>query len=313
MLTVNNISYSYTPKKSVLQSVSFTLNQGNCLCVMGESGSGKSTLLKIIYGLIDATDGKIYWKNTPVLGPSHNLVPGIPFFKYVAQDFDLMPYTSVEENIAKFLSRFQPTESKKRVEELLDVIEMTAFAKQKVKTLSGGQQQRVAIARALAKEPELILLDEPFSQIDNFKKNTLSRSLFSYLKKNNIACIVATHDSDDALSFADKMIVLKDQKINAKDCPRNLYKYPPNKYVAGLFNDVNEIEINKSKHLLYPDDIKIVSSSDKKGHVINSYFKGTHWLLEVSFLQQTLFVNHPENISEETVVFLLFKTRGVIQ
>ena len=143
-----------------------------------------------------------------VLGPKHHLVPGMDFIKYVAQDFDLMPYTSVSENIKKFLSRFYPEEAQKRTKELLEVIEMTAFANTKVKTLSGGQQQRVAIARALAKEPELILLDEPFGQIDNFKKNSLRRKLFAYLKEKNIACIVATHDKNDALSFADTLLIL---------------------------------------------------------------------------------------------------------
>ena len=125
-----------------------------------------------------------------------------------------MPFISVSENIQKFLSRFYPEESKKRTEELLEVIEMSAFAKTKVKNLSGGQKQRVAIARALAKEPELLLLDEPFGQIDNFKKNSLRRNLFRYLKEKNISCIVATHDKNDALSFADKLIIIKNNKMS---------------------------------------------------------------------------------------------------
>ena len=183
MLMVSNVSFKYTPKKEILDNISFSLEEGQHLCVMGESGSGKSTLLKAIHGLLDLKKGSIYWKAQEVLGPAFHLVPGMSFFKYVAQDFDLMPYTSVAENIGKFLSRFYPEKKEQRTNELLEVIEMSSFANEKVKTLSGGQQQRVAIARALAKEPELILLDEPFGQIDNFKKNSLRRKLFSYLKE----------------------------------------------------------------------------------------------------------------------------------
>ena len=105
-----------------------------------------------------------------------------------------MPYISVEENIGKFLSNFYPEEKQKRTSELLEVVELTNFANVKVKTLSGGQKQRVALARALAKQPEIILLDEPFSHIDNFKKQSLRRRVFKYLKDKKITCIVATHD-----------------------------------------------------------------------------------------------------------------------
>lgn len=152
MLTVVNLSLEYSPNQPILNDLSFVVNKGEHLCIMGESGCGKSTLLKLIYGLLDAQKGTIYWGKQQVLGPAYHLVPGMEFFKYVAQDFDLMPYTSVAENIHKFLSRFHPEESTLRTNELLEVIEMTSYAKTKVKNLSGGQQQRVAIARALAKE-----------------------------------------------------------------------------------------------------------------------------------------------------------------
>ncbi len=173
MLKVNNITFQYSKGEIVLKNIDFQLNKGEHLCIMGESGSGKSTLLKLIYGLFDVDEGTLFWGDIQILGPQEHLVPGMEFFKYVAQDFDLMPFISVEENIKKFLSRFYPKEAQERTDELLDVIEMGDFATTKVKNLSGGQQQRVAIARALAKEPELILLDEPFSQIDNFKKKNL--------------------------------------------------------------------------------------------------------------------------------------------
>lgn len=307
MLKVANISFQYTPKKEILSNISFNLQEGQHLCVMGESGSGKSTLLKIVYGLLDLKKGSIYWKTQEVLGPDFHLVPGMSFFKYVAQDFDLMPYTSVAENIGKFLSRFYPEEKEQRTKELLEVIEMSNFANEKVKTLSGGQQQRVAIARALAKEPELILLDEPFGQIDNFKKNSLRRNLFSYLKEKNISCIVATHDGDDALSFADQMMVIKNKKVIAFDSPRNLYKSPPEHYVAALFDDVNELYIDGERRLLYPHQIKTSKDSLYKVIVKKSFFKGSFWLIEATFNSQVIFFQNFEKIASKKKVSISFE------
>ena len=217
-----------------------------------------------------------------------------------------MPYTTVAENIGKFLSRFYPEEKEQRTKELLNVIEMSSFANEKVKTLSGGQQQRVAIARALAKEPELILLDEPFGQIDNFKKNSLRRKLFSYLKEKNISCIVATHDGDDALSFADQMMVIKNKKVIALDSPRNLYKNPSEHYVAALFDDVNELFVDGKKRLIYPHQIQVSKDSSHKAVVKKSFFKGSFWLIEATFNSQTIFFQSAKNIVSGKEIDLCF-------
>lgn len=319
MLQVNQITFGYSKNKIVLNNFNFTLNKGELLCVMGESGCGKSTLLKAIYGLLDLNKGTIFWDENPVLGPKSYLVPGMEFFKYVAQDFDLMPYTSVAENIKKFLSRFYPEESEKRTQELLEVLEMTTFANTKVKNLSGGQQQRVAIARALAKEPELLLLDEPFGQIDNFKKNGLRRNLFRYLKEKKIACIIATHDKNDALSFADKLIVIKNNSIIANNLPSAIYNNPTEKYVASLFDDVNEINIKNKMVLRYPNQLKFIDFSkietikkdpEKeviKAVVLNAYFKGAIWLIEAKFKNKILFFNHKNQLEKNKEVYLYFE------
>ena len=313
MLEVNTISFGYSKKKTVLNNFTFTLKEGEHLCVMGESGCGKSTLLKAIYGLVDLKKGTIFWKDQQVLGPKAHLVPGMDFFKYVAQDFDLMPYISVAENIKKYLSRFYPEESEERTQELLQVIEMKAFENTKVKNLSGGQKQRVAIARALANEPELLLLDEPFGQIDNFKKNSLRRRLFTYLKENNIACIVATHDKNDALSFADKLLIIRNNKILVHNAPKEIYNNPKEKYVAALFDDVNEITLNGNLVLLYPHQIKIAETLEEKSEkiavratVLNSYFKGYYWLIEAEFEDQIVFFNHALDLENHTEISLEF-------
>ena len=313
MLEVNTISFGYSKKKTVLNNFTFTLKEGEHLCVMGESGCGKSTLLKAIYGLVDLKKGTIFWKDQQVLGPEAHLVPGMDFFKYVAQDFDLMPYISVAENIKKYLSRFYPEESEERTQELLQVIEMKAFENTKVKNLSGGQKQRVAIARALANEPELLLLDEPFGQIDNFKKNSLRRRLFTYLKENNIACIVATHDKNDALSFADKLLIIRNNKILVHNAPKEIYNNPKEKYVAALFDDVNEITLNGNLVLLYPHQIKIAETLEEKSEkiavcatVLNSYFKGYYWLIEAEFEDQIVFFNHALDLENHTEISLEF-------
>lgn len=308
MLKVNQVYFSYQQDNLILKDISFQLKEGEHLCIMGESGSGKSTLLKAIYGLLDLNNGDIYWKDQQVLGPAHHLVPGMDFFKYVPQNFDLMPYTTVSENIQKFLSRFFPEESQKRTLELLEVIEMSEFADVKVKNLSGGQQQRVAIARALAKEPQLILLDEPFSQIDNFKKNSLRRKLFAYLKQKNISCIVATHDGNDSLSFADSMMVIKDNQILAYGTPQHLYNRKNDVYIASLFDDVSSVSINGNVHLFYPKDIKITDKSEYKVTVKQSYFKGVFWLIEAELNGAPVFLNSTKPKSSGDTIYLDFSS-----
>lgn len=316
MLSVEQLSFSYLKNTPILKNLSFKVPQGTHVSIIGESGCGKSTLLKLLYGLHDADEGEIFWNDEQILGPSHNLVPGFERMKYVAQDFDLMPYTTVSENIGTHLSNFYPEKKEQRINELLNMVEMTAFADVKAKLLSGGQQQRVALAKALAREPEVLLLDEPFSHIDNFRKNALRRNLFSYLKKENITCIVATHDRTDALSFADMTIVLKDGKLITQSDSKELYKNPPNKYVASLFGEVNElpsdlfpeIETENKTLLIYPHQLKISETSTFKVTVRKSYFKGSHYLVLAKHKDTIVFFESLEALENDILVGLIFKS-----
>ncbi|GAA4268866.1 ABC transporter ATP-binding protein [Hyunsoonleella aestuarii] len=287
MLQVNHITFSYK-KTPVLKDVSFEVKSGENLAVIGESGSGKSTLLKVLYGEYDLDQGHIFWKNQEVLGPKYNLVVGYDFMKSVAQEFDLMPFISVSENIGKFLSNFYPEKKQQRIAELLEVVELTEFAHTKVKILSGGQKQRVALARALAKEPEIILLDEPFSHIDNFKKQSLRRSVFKYLKDKNITCIVATHDKEDVLGFADNMIILNNQKVIVNDSPEALYNYPICPLIASFFGEFNVID----NQIVYAHQLKVIAKSSLKAIVLHSYFKGNYYLIEATLNKEKVFFEH---------------------
>ncbi len=300
MLQVQNISFGYT-EKPVVQNINFTVNKGQNIAIIGESGCGKSTLLKLIYGLYDLDQGQIFWNNEEVLGPSFHLVPGMPYMKYLSQDFELMPYTTVAENVGKYLSNIYQDKKKARVQELLEIVEMTEYADVKAKYLSGGQQQRVALARVLALEPEVLLLDEPFSHIDNFRKNALRRNLFAYLKAQGITCLVATHDSTDALSFADETIVLYNGQIVDKADSNSLYNNPINKYVASLFGEVNELKLSQLINvneeddellLLYPHQLKVNDKGIMNVLVKQSYFKGGYYLIKAVFDRKVIFFEH---------------------
>jgi ABC-type Fe3+/spermidine/putrescine transport system ATPase subunit len=313
MLKVQNISFGYNDKP-VLKNLNFTIEKGQNIAIIGESGCGKSTLLKLIYGLHDLKEGEISWNDKKILGPKYNLIPGMPFVKYLAQDFDLMPYITVAENVGKFLSNGFNALKKLRVEQLLEMVEMTEFANVQAQYLSGGQQQRVALARVLANEPEILLLDEPFSHIDNFRKNALRRNLFAYLKTKGITCIVATHDSTDALSYADETIVLQDGMIVDKADSISLYSNPINKYVASLFGEVNELKLSQlvpvdgedENVLLYPNQLKVVDNGMLNAVVKQSYFKGGHYLIKAVFDRKVIFFEHdaPLKANEEVTLMI---------
>ncbi len=312
MLQVQNISFGYTDKP-IIQDISFTIHKGQNVSVIGESGCGKSTLLKLIYGLYDLDEGNILWEGFEVLGPKFHLVPGMPFMKYMAQDFDLMPYITVAENVGKYISNENIEFKKQRTQELLEIVEMTDYANIKVQFLSGGQQQRVALARVLALEPEVLLLDEPFSHIDNFRKNALRRNLFAYLKAKGITCIVATHDSTDALSFADETLVLQDGKLIQKGNPIAIYNHPESKYAASLFGEVNELQLSQlttikgedQALLLYPHQLKISENGLLKAVVKHSYFKGSHYLIKAVYERKIIFFDNDSELEMNIEVSLI--------
>ncbi|WP_304347620.1 ABC transporter ATP-binding protein [Capnocytophaga leadbetteri] len=299
MLKLDHISYAYDGGQSILKDISFALPQGEHLAVMGESGCGKSTLLKAIYGLIDV-QGSIYFCENRVWGPSRQLVPGYATMKYLAQDFGLGPYHTVAENVGKFVSNLDLDYKKERVGELLSLVGMQDFAQRKALDLSGGEKQRVALAMALAQEPQLLLLDEPFSQVDNFRKNELQRTLFAYLKERGISCVVATHDGKEALSFADKTLIMKGGELLHFGDTLTVYEQDTDYYTASLFG---EVSWHKGK-LLKPHQIHICADSDWQVTVQQHYFQGAQYLIEATSEEGKVYFYSSESIAKGEVCSL---------
>jgi iron(III) transport system ATP-binding protein len=189
------------------------------------------------------------------------------------------------------------------VQELVDVVELEGFENTKVQFLSGAQKQRVALARAIAKRPEIILLDEPFSHIDNFKKHSLRRNLFAYLKKNKIACVMATHDKDDVLPYADQMMVLHKGEVMRTDLPSAIYSNPEHPLIAAFFGEYSTIEGD----LYYAHQIVLTDKSSLKAVVKHSFYKGNYFLIEASLKEDVIYFKNPTAVEENSVVSLTLK------
>lgn len=312
MLKVDNITFAYA-EKEVLKNLTLEVSAGSHLALIGESGCGKSTLLKLIYGIYDCDQGEITLDGEIIRGPKFKLIPGEETIKYLAQDFGLMPYITVAENIGKYLSNTDRVAKQNRIQELLTIVGLTEFSSVKAQFLSGGQQQRTALAMALALKPKLLLLDEPFSQIDNFRTNVLRRAVYGYCQENKITCIVASHDSDDILPFADQVVVLKEGQIIRDGSPFEVYNNPESIYTASLFGEVNElskkllnIDSSEEKIAVYPHQL-VLSNSGFEVLVQRSQFYGSHYLIQSNHFGNTIFFTSPSSIAVGDLVKLSYK------
>lgn len=308
MLKVRIENFTYSDQQ-ILKELKFAIDSNEHLAILGESGAGKSTLLHLIYGLLELPNGKISFKGEKLDGPSEKLIPGHDFMKLLSQEFDIMPFTTVAENIGSFLTSLDMDADADRIDELLEVVDLASFRQEYVKNLSGGQKQRVALAKALANTPEILLLDEPFSHIDLRRKTKLRRRLFSYLKENNIGCIYATHDSEEALAFSDKILLLsKNGEQELFDTPQKVYNGVKTAYQASFFGEVNDLKFwmpKDEKRWYYPEQLKLSDTPTSiSGGVKKSYFQGSFYLLEINTEHRNLFVQHSTAIAENTSVFI---------
>ena len=309
LLEIKNLYFSHQPDQQLFQNFNLKVEEGKIIALAGESGCGKSTLLNLIYGLLEWENGDIIFNGNPILGPKKNLVPGEENMKLVAQNYDLMPYSTVADNVGKFISNINLEEKKERVRELLEVVGLEEYTDILPKYLSGGQMQRVAIARSLSVLPKLLLLDEPFSNIDFSRKIELRERLFNYVREKKISLIISTHEIQEVMPWLDQIIVLQEGRLIQNDNAKETYNYPYNQYVAGLFGEVNvfseeeKVSFNLSKNFWYPHEIKITEEG-KEAEVLESRFAGSYYWNKISLNGKKMVVYTPEKITGSIKVIL---------
>lgn len=253
MLKVTSLSKSFDKGKSfALKDVSFQLNEGDVYAIVGESGSGKTTLIRLIAGLESPDTGTIEINEKLVSSIKKNVAPEKRNIGFVFQEYALFPHLKLEENILYGISKLN--NKKQRAQEVLDLVGLSEMKDRYPHQLSGGQQQRVALARALAPNPSLLILDEPFSNLDAMLRAQLRNEVFDIVKKSGVTAIFVTHDTQDALAVADEILILQNGKLVQKDAAANLYTKPSSVYVASLFG--NTIQLSKELQTAFECPLK---------------------------------------------------------
>ena len=226
-------------KKKILKDISLEVRSGEILALLGESGCGKSSLLKAMLGLYPLSQGKIFFQGKEIQNlPSHKRGISVVF-----QDLRLFPHLNVGENVgfSLELQKVPKAERKKRVEELLKLVQLEGYSDRRIDSLSGGQMQRVAIARALAMNENILFLDEPFSALDPNLRREMGDFLLELQKKENLTVVLVTHDQEEALRLAHRIALMKDGEILQVDEGEKLYYRPVNEYVARFMGKGNSI------------------------------------------------------------------------
>lgn len=289
IISLNNLTKNYSADiPSGVRDVTFSIEPGKIISIVGESGSGKSTLLKLIYGLVSPDSGFVYFKDKLVRGPAEKLIPGHDKMKMVTQDFNLNVFAKVYENIASMLPNTDLKAKREETVEMMEFLRIDHLANKRVTDLSGGEQQRVAIARAIITEPEVLLLDEPFSQVDALLKNELRADIDRLAKYLGITVILVSHDPVDGLSLANQMVILRQGQLQEQGVPKDLYNNPRRLYTAQLLANCNVLtgadaqliglRTNKSSVALYPEWIRIREGLhqnifDVKGSIFKGFFE----------------------------------------
>lgn len=298
-ITIKQISHSYDTEK-VLDQINFTIEEGEFFTLLGPSGCGKTTLLRILAGFIDPTEGNIFIGEKDITKiPPEKRNMGVVF-----QNYALFPNLTVRENIAYGLKgRKLPKKTiKVKCDYYMELAGLTEYENRRIHELSGGQQQRVAIARALVLEPQMLLLDEPMSNLDVALRVKMREEIRAIQKKIGITTLFITHDQQEALAVSDKIAVMRDGKVLQMGTPREIYNHPNQEFVANFVGVSNKI----GDRFVRPENLKL-SRDDKTGilvKVTNVRFGGMYYEYTVkseSEEYRVIEINHGNDSKEWNV------------
>ncbi len=299
----------------VLQDVSFAMQPGEKLGVAGATGSGKSTLLKLIAGLLQPDAGQVLFEGERIAGPDEKLLAGHPRIGYLSQHFELRNNYRVHE-LLEMANTFAASEAAL----IYSICRIDHLLHRWTNQLSGGERQRIALARVLLSAPELLLLDEPYSNLDAFHKNVLKTVVDAISVQLEITCILVSHDGADLLSWADKILVLQQGRIIQKDPPETIYRQPLSEYVAALFGKytvltlaqaqafsaVADLELSSLTRFYRPEDFSLAAdeASGVGGEVTGIRFMGGFYEVEVCVAGNNIIINHRAFLKQETNVYI---------
>ena len=259
MLNIKNIHFSYVDKK-VVKGISEKIISGEFISVIGVNGSGKSTFLNCVYGGLELQKGQIFWNDKRIKGPKESLIPGHSGFKLVSQDSKVNEYMTVQENLEMSFKQKSKSFVKKRITELLNQFGLKKNRHIKACDLSGGLRQRLALTCALAADPEVLLLDEPFSQIDFHNTFVMLSILNKIRKENRLTIIYVSHETSGIMYVSDRILVLDKGRVIQRGYPDEIYRLPKNETVAGLtglYSVINNEIYRPENIIIAPEGIPV--------------------------------------------------------
>ena len=287
LLSVSNLFSDKLLGNFSLENINFTQQKFEKIALIGETGSGKSTLLKTIAGLIQPKSGTILFEGEKVMGPDWHLIAGQKGIAYLSQHFELLNNYRMEE-LLSYANELLRNEA----DELYKICRIDHLMKRNSYELSGGEKQRIALAKLIVTKPKLLILDEPYSNLDLIHTNILKAVVDNVCKQFEITCILTSHDPADILPWADKILVLKNGKIIQEGTAKAVYKKPINEYVAALLGSYNLLDqkIFGTTLLLRPEEIIITGkvSGEFTGIVRSVHFMGSYYEIEVEIKSQIL-------------------------
>lgn len=287
-LRIENLRKIFEENRGI-EKIDFSIEKGELISLLGPSGCGKTTLLNIIGGFLKPDNGKIYLEDRDIT----DIPPEKRDISTVFQSYALFPHMNVLENI-KYGLKYKKLTKKEQNElalEYLKIVGLDGYEKKSIQELSGGQQQRVALARALVLYPKILLLDEPFSNLDAKLKISMREELKELQKNLKISMIFVTHDQEEALSISDKVVVMNNGRIEQIGTPEEIYYSPINEYVANFIGKSNFILKDGVKKMIRPENIKIEKNQKGNWEVINKEFMGAYTILKIRNGREELYVN----------------------